>query len=363
MGVVMGRTLFRYLFTAQLAAMGWLLLGVLALIAMIDLTETTSRFGDVPGFTLARGLVLVALHIPPLLEQVLPFAVLLASMIVLVRLNRRYELVVARSVGVSAWQFLAPVAAASFLVGVLSLITLNPLAAATLRWEDRLTAEMFGDGAPAGEERVWLRQIGDGGRYLIAAQSALPDGRGLRRVTFYEIDSRGAMRSRLDAPLARLADGQWVLSGATRNSAGRPPESLAEIRIPTPILPETVAQRATVPEATSFPALPARIAALSRLGLPTEPFTMQFHSALTRPVLFVAMTLIAGTVSLRFARFGQARTVVLGGLGAAFALYVVTVLVRAFGSSGLVAPVVAAWTPVLAALFLGAAILLRTEDG
>ena len=63
------------------------------------------------------------------------------------------------------------------------------------------------------------------------------------------------------------------------------------------------------------------------------------------------------------ARFGQTRLVVLGGLGAAFALYVATVLVRAFGSAGMVAPVVAAWMPVLAALLLGAAILLRTEDG
>ena len=359
----MGRTLLRYLFVAQLVAIGWLLLGVVALIAMIDLTETTSRFGDVPGFTLARGLVLVALHLPPLLEQVLPFTVLLASMIVLVRLNRSYELVVARSVGVSAWQFLAPVGFASLLVGALSIVTLNPLAAATLRWEERLSVEMFGDAGPAGEDRVWLRQAGENGRYVIAAQSALPDGGGLRRVTFYEIDRRGSMVGRLDAPIALLVGGQWVLNGATRTRAGVPPESLAELRIPTPILPETVAQRATVPEATAFPALPGRIEALARLGLPTDPFTMQFHSLLTRPVLFVAMTLIAGTVSLRFARFGQARLVVLGGLGAAFALYVATVLVRAFGSAGLVAPVVAAWAPVLAALLIGTAILLRTEDG
>lgn len=363
----MGRTLFRYLFNAQIGAIAWLLLGVVALIAMIDLTETTSRYGDVPGFTLPRALLIVALHVPPLLEQVLPFAVLLASMIVLVRLNRRYELVVARSVGVSAWQFLAPVACASLLVGVVSLFTLNPLAAATLRWEDALTAEMFGGAAPAGDERVWLRQAGqegrEDGRYVIAAENALPDGRGLRNVTFYEIDPRGAMGSRIDAALARLVDGAWVLNGATRTRAGAPPELLAELRIPTPIIPETVAQRATAPEATAFPALPARIDELSRLGLPTAPFSMQLHSLLTRPVLFVAMTLIAGTVSLRFARFGQARAVVLGGLGAAFALYVATVLVRAFGSAGMVAPVVAAWMPVLAALLLGTAILLRTEDG
>jgi lipopolysaccharide export system permease protein len=44
-------------------------------------------------------------------------------------------------------------------------------------------------------------------------------------------------------------------------------------------------------------------------------------------------------------------------------LYVVTVLVRAFGSSGVVPPFVAVWIPVVVALALGATILLHQEDG
>ena len=195
------------------------------------------------------------------------------------------------------------------------------------------------------------------------ATSAASDGTRLRGVTFYDIDGDDSMRGRLDAASAELRPGEWLLEDAVRTEAGAPPIRLGTARVATAILPETVAQRATVPEATPFPALPARIAGLRRLGLPEAPFAMQLHNLLTRPVLFVAMTLIAGTVTLRFARFGQARTVVLGGLAAAFALYVATVLVRAFGAAGMVAPVVAAWLPVLAALMFGAAVLLRTEDG
>ena len=361
---MIGRTLFSYLFRRLLVMLGWLLLGIVALIVMIDLTETISRFSDVPGFTILRGLLLVALHVPPILEQVLPFAILLASMIVLIDLNRRYELVVARSVGASAWQFLAPLALASFLVGLVSLVTLNPLAAASLRWDEELQATLFQrDSRGRGERMVWLRQKSEEGRVVIAAQNARPDGRMLRNVTFYRIDGGGEMIDRLDAPTATLGEGRWTLDAAVRTEAGRVPESVGMTTIETRILPETVAQRTTAPEATSFLALFDRVAAMRRLGLPTAPFTMQVHALLTRPVLFVGMTLIAGTVCLRFARFGQARTVVLGGLAAAFVLYVATVLVRAFGTSGLVPPFVAAWIPVLAALFIGAAILLRTEDG
>jgi len=39
------------------------------------------------------------------------------------------------------------------------------------------------------------------------------------------------------------------------------------------------------------------------------------------------------------------------------------VLVKAFGSSGVVPPVVAVWIPVIVATALGATILLHQEDG
>ena len=80
-------------------------------------------------------------------------------------------------------------------------------------------------------------------------------------------------------------------------------------------------------------------------------------------MLLVAMTLIAATVSMRFARLGQSATMILGGVLAGFLLYVVSVLVRAFGNAGFVPPYVAAWLPVVVALFFGITFLLYKEDG
>ena len=79
--------------------------------------------------------------------------------------------------------------------------------------------------------------------------------------------------------------------------------------------------------------------------------------------IMVAMTLIAACVSLKFSRFNQSRAVILGGILSGFMLYVVTVLVKAFGSSGVVPPFVAVWLPVVVAMSLGATILLHQEDG
>ena len=48
---------------------------------------------------------------------------------------------------------------------------------------------------------------------------------------------------------------------------------------------------------------------------------------------------------------------------AGFLLYVVSVLVKAFGNAGIVPPVVAAWMPVVVAMFFGVTFLLYKEDG
>jgi len=90
---------------------------------------------------------------------------------------------------------------------------------------------------------------------------------------------------------------------------------------------------------------------------------MQFDSLVAMPFLLIAMTLIAATVSMRFARMGQSATMILGGVVAGFLLYVVSVLVKAFGVAGFVPTIVAAWFPVVVAMFFGVTFLLYREDG
>ncbi len=66
---------------------------------------------------------------------------------------------------------------------------------------------------------------------------------------------------------------------------------------------------------------------------------------------------------MRFARMGQSMTMILGGVVAGFLLYVVSVLVKAFGTAGFVPAPIAAWLPVVVATFFGVTYLLYKEDG
>ncbi len=98
-------------------------------------------------------------------------------------------------------------------------------------------------------------------------------------------------------------------------------------------------------------------------GLDSTGFRLQFQSLLARPLLFIAMVLIAAAFSLRFFRFGGIAKMVGGGVGAGFVLYVATKFVGDLGGAGLLSAPVAAWSPAVVASMLGALALLHQEDG
>ena len=100
-----------------------------------------------------------------------------------------------------------------------------------------------------------------------------------------------------------------------------------------------------------------------RAGLDATRYRLQYDVLLAKPLLFVAMVLVAASVSLRFFRFGGVARMVLGGVAAGFLLYVATRLMEDLGGSGLVSPVVAAWFPGVVGSLLGTLALLYQEDG
>ncbi|WP_439628335.1 LPS export ABC transporter permease LptG [Shinella sp.] len=357
-------TLGFYFFRRYTVTTVWFLLGIFSLIFIIDFSEMSNRVGALPGYTLTSGLLVTALRIPTILMQTVPFVALFAGMASLISLNRRYELVVTRAAGISVWQFLRPFIIGSFLFGVLAVLAINPIAA----WSSRKAVELEASWGAANASRTenavpWLRQIYGDDQAIIGAKAVLDEGTRLLNVTVIHFDTDGRIVLRQDADSATLEDGYWLLKNVHETRNGELPVRLEEVQLRTNLKREFVQESLEKPESIPFLSLGRKIEAAKSFGFPTDAMETQFHSLLSLPLLLVAMTLIAACVSLKFSRFNQSRAVILGGILSGFMLYVVTVLVKAFGSSGVVPPFVAAWLPVVVAMSLGATILLHQEDG
>ncbi|KQV63952.1 LPS export ABC transporter permease LptG [Rhizobium sp. Root1220] len=358
-------TLGRYFFRRYALTTMWFFLGVIAIVFLVDFSETAGRMSGLPGYTVAGGLLMTAVRLPLILQQTVPFIALFVGMTVLIGLNRKYELVVTRAAGISVWQFMAPFTAGAFLLGILVMTVLNPLAA----WGQRQAAQVESNwrGESSSSQSVpqapWIRQISGQDDVIIGAQTILENGTLLVNAVLVHFDSTGHIILRQDADSAKLEDGYWLLKNVVERRPGEVASRQSEVRVRTNLKQDFVQQRLTAPETIAFFDLPSRIEAARSFGIPTKALETQFHSLLAQPLLLIAMTLIAATVSLKFSRFNQSRSVILGGILSGFVLYVVTVLVKAFGSSGVLPPFAATWIPVIVALALGATILLHQEDG
>ncbi|WP_182085698.1 LPS export ABC transporter permease LptG [Aureimonas sp. ME7] len=356
------RTLNIYFFRRFVVSFLSTLVAVFALTYLIDMVEVSRRGlpGDVGFETIAT---ISALRVPAFIEQAFPFIVLFAAIFTMVSLNRKMELVVARASGVSVWQILAPFAVGAFLIGVVSVTLYNPLAAiaqshaALLQTANASAIPTTADRAP------WLRQVGQGVESIIGAKAVADRGATLGGVTAFLLDRDGTVRERIDAPRATLSDGAWHIDDATVTRIGSPPIREGERLIPTTLLPEYIEQRLADPESISIWELGSKIEVARSLGYNAEAFAMRLHALLARPALFVAMTLVAATVAVRYTRIGQSGRMIVSGVAAGFVLYVVTFLAQALGSNSVIPPIIAAWFPVVAAGLFGTTILLHQEDG
>ena len=203
-------TLSRYFGMRFLTSVVGSFIGVVALAAMIDYVELMRRGADWPNAT-AWVLAKISMYrVPQLTERIMPFSVLVGAMSCYLTLSRRLELVVARSAGVSAWQFVAPAMIAAFIFGTVATTVYNPVAAMLHERSKRLEADMLGENMSALQESTsgfWVRQKSADGAAIINASTSREQGAQLGGVTIYTFDSAGHFQQRIEAQSATLQTG------------------------------------------------------------------------------------------------------------------------------------------------------------
>lgn len=362
---MIGRTLGRYIGGMFLKWILGLFVGAMALVYMIDVLELVRRRSDGVDSVLAL-LAVSALRVPLIMEQVLPFAVLLGAIAALVSLSRRSELVVSRSAGLSVWQFTMPGIVVAAAIGLFASLVYNPAAVAMKVQSDRLAAAVLGRSASLlsdASSESWLRQHTREGDAVMKVGGIADGGTVVLEPVFWIFDAQGRLERRIEAVIGELYDDHWTLSEATVVDTSGSPRKLDSYDLPTELTADQVRGRFSSPDAVSFWRLPGTIAQSAASGLTPYRFHLQFHALLSRPLLLASMVLIAATVSLGLTRSGGTGRLILGGVTAGFVLYVVTEIARDLGSEGLVPAALAAWAPAVVATLLGSTVLLFREDG
>jgi len=363
---ISGGTLARYFATRFLIALVLVFASIFALVALIDYIELMRRAGDIPHVSTLLVAKTSFFRVPQVTERLLPFSVLIAAMSCYLNLSRRLELVVARSAGVSAWQFIAPALTVAFATGIFATAVYNPISALMQERSKRYEAELFGQQAAGlldSGGNFWASQRDSAGRAIINAKSSRNQGIDLSGVSVFTFDNSGQFRQRIEARAAVLRPGVWKLLNARVFAIGAMPVEQKVYDLKTSLTPEQVRESFATPESVPFWDLPQYITIADHAGLVAAGYKLQFQKLLARPFLLVAMVFLAAAVSLRFFRFGGVQKMVLSGMAAGFLLYVLSKVTDDLSKAQLMHPVAAAWLPVLVGGLTGFTALLYQEDG
>lgn len=337
-----------------------------ALVFLADLVEHLRRAADKQEATLGIIVAMSVLQLPTLAQKLLPFAALFGGIWTCSRLTRTHELMVVRASGVSVWQFLAPPLVIALLLGGFVVTVFNPLSSAMVGRYDQMVKKYL-------EDRPHLLEVSSTGLWLINAEGdkhtvvhargVSAQGTELSGVIFFLYQGRDRFVGRIDAARARLGAGYWALDDVLMTAPDTPARRFRHYRLPTNLTLERIQESFASPETMSFWSLPGFIKTLEAAGFSAVRHRLHWHAILTIPVLLCAMVLLAAAFSLRLTRAGNTGWLIAAGVATAFLLYFVSDLTYAMGLAGKLPVVLAAWTPAVATLILGLAMLFYLEDG
>ena len=338
---------------------------LLALALVLQTLDLLGASGDILAYKGNGGEQLwyyVSLRLPQIIAFLLPFSVLLATLITLATMNQNSEVVSMKAGGLSAHQVLAPLILSSLIIAAVSFAFSDRIvsrASSTLdRWEKVEYGPLPRDLAI--QTNVWVRD----GHNLVHADQVRGRGRDivLTGVTVYNRE-KDTLLEVVKAPRVAYTGTGWMLRGATRFDVATGRQSpLPDGEVGKDVRPDQFTLANVDSEGLSFLGLRAAIADLDMAGRPTGSLKADMWHKLSGPLSSVLMPLLGAVAAFGLARSGQLFVRAVIGMGLGFAFFVADNFGLAMGNLGAYPPWLAAWGPFALFLLIGETVLIRTEE-
>jgi lipopolysaccharide export system permease protein len=362
-----------YAARSLLAHLCMTLSGFVAFLLLLDLMREGDEVVQRHGASVLALAKYAALRLPDLAAFILPFAILIASLLMLAKFARSNEIMALKASGMSFYHLLLNLMPAALLIGLLHFVISDQVVPRTTQilqaWEAAATPATSPSGNPplatpspgAGRSGDWIR---DGDSY-VWIETVLNDGKELRGVTIFERQGHAVLNERLLAERALFDGTGWRLFNVQRLSLAdgqdRKPERIAEMPWATSLTPDHLADLTTDP-ATLSVAEVWRFVAHPEVGSrPVDFYETWLLRKIALPLVTIMMVLLAAPVAQGLQRHGGLGAGLAVGVGLGFLYFVTDGLFMTLGEMGTVSPMIAAWTPMALFAAIGISALLKIE--
>ncbi len=343
-------------------------LGIFYISTFIDMIDKLFR-GETTTAVLGRYFFF---ETPQFVYFVIPISVLVATLVTIGVMTKNSELLIMRACGISLFRTVAPLVVFALAASVVLFALQERVLAYTNREADRLEAQIRGLPQPVSElNRQW--KVGLSGD-IYHYELFNPVNSRFTRLRVYDVDERSwrlrSMTNVTDADFTREVGltgplpGVWhghkgwrreftpVLSGGNDAAVKYTPIA-DEVLLLEP--PSYFISEVPLADQMTYGQLREYISQLRASGANIVPYAVALHRKVSFPFVTVIMTLLAVPFAITTGRRGAPYGIGIGILLGIF-YFLAMSLFGAFGSGGLLAPVLAAWAPNI--LFGAAAVYM-----
>jgi len=304
--------------------------------------------------------------IPDVIFQwTLPYAILLSTLLTLGMLSRHNELTAMKAGGVSLYRITFPLFIIAFLASLCSFIGNEYLVPLTNQKTQHLLSVRVRREQPASffkNYKIWYRSD----QRIFNIQLLDPKEKVLKGLTLYQFDDQFRCIQRIDAREAKWVGGKWkFFHGALREfieGGSIRVSPFIEQEFPLPESWESFQTIERESREMSYTELQNYVQKIQLSGYDPTRYLVDLYAKLSFPFLNLIMILIGVPFALKTSRSGGITMSIGASVMIGFAYGITFYAFLSFGKSGILPPLLSAWTPTLIFGFAGVFTLMSVRQ-
>ena len=340
-----------------------------AIIMMFDMIEILRRTSGRHEVSIWFLIQYVVAKLPETIDKVIPFIVMVSTMITFWKFSKTNEFVIVRAAGVSIWGVLTPVLLAVFGIGLFWIMMFNPFSAKMYELRETLSYRLSTNNPNAflfSNKGLWIREGKNDGNVAIINASNLnlkDDVLWLHDISIIEVDNRTQVKRRIEGFVATLEDDVLNIKDVRIYKPGEKAEILNSLLYSTEMNIQRIKDNFVDPEAISFWNLPDTIEFYETSGFSVLRHKMRYLGLIALPFLLMSMVLVAGIFSLKASqRQGGVLMMIVLGIATGFTVYFTSQVVAAFGLNSYIPVWFAVWVPAIIVASVSVSVYLHKEE-
>lgn len=337
--------LSRYIAATFLKLLALTVSSFVAIYLIIDFLEKIRRFSRADSNP--EYIVIFFLYkIPAIINQIMPLAILMSTLLTLGILSRSSEIVAMQSCGISLKRIAKPLLVIAFVLSIFTFFSneaIIPNTSQQLKYIDEVLIQGKNPSTFFRLNNIWYRDK----NYILQARLFIPTTWTLKGVTLWQTTDEMQPIKRLEAENGTWNGHQWTLENVVVKSfnGGRVTETkkIAFLPIALQLKINDLKVWDKNADDMGYFKLKQYTEKLRKAGYDATRYQAQMYAKISMPFACLIMAFVGIPFSLRS---GRSSGIALGiglSIGIGFAYFIINAILISLGGTGVLPPLVAAW--------------------